>query len=50
LFYYKDARVHCEVLNIRAVAQTAGLKKAGGSGPLRRWPAYDRTLRTQQRA
>jgi hypothetical protein len=32
--YYKDARVHCEVLNIRAEARTAG-HQADGAGPHR---------------
>jgi hypothetical protein len=36
--YYKDARVHCEVLNIRAGTRTAG-RKADGTGPhMRYWP------------
>ena len=46
--YYKDARVHCEVLNIRAEARSAG-RQADGAGP-RKVRSYDRNLRTQQRA
>src|SRR5215210_3531925 len=47
--YYKDARVHCEVLNIRAGTRSAGHRptvpvRTQGLG------RYDRNLRTQQRA
>ena len=46
--YYKDARVHCEVLKMRAVAgRCAGHRFRSAGRPV----AYcDRTLRTQQRA
>ena len=47
--YYKDARVHCEVLNIRAGARSAG-HQADGSGPHKEAWSDDRNLRTQQRA
>ena len=47
--YYKDARVHCEVLKMRAVAGRC----TGHRSPVH-WKAKlricDRTLRTQQRA
>ena len=46
--YYKDARVHCEVLNIRAVTQ-ARRQEATGSGP-RKIGCCNRNFRTQQRA
>ena len=46
--YYKDARVHCEVLKMRAVA---GRHSGRVSGPQRcQLRMCDRTLRTQQRA
>ena len=32
--YYKDARVHCEVLNIRAVSRARHHREVAGSGPL----------------
>ena len=57
LLYYKDARVHCEVLNTRAAAQTNHPKMAGtesaqkdGCTPSSGEPGGDRTFRTQQRA
>ena len=31
--YYKDARVHCEVLNIRAVSRPASSQRRAGIGP-----------------
>jgi hypothetical protein len=53
-YYYKDARVHCEVLNIRAETKTPSKPREDP------WPAkkaatrthvpHDRTFRTQQRA
>jgi hypothetical protein len=57
LLYYKDARVHCEVLKIRAGHQTSN-PKALKPGPQRRPPqpppptgsrSHDRIFRTQQR-
>ena len=32
-YYYKDARVHCEVLNIRAVSRPASSQGRAGIGP-----------------
>ena len=47
--YYKDARVHCEVLNIRAVTRTQR-QAATGSGPQKIDCQRNRNFRTQQRA
>jgi hypothetical protein len=47
--YYKDARVHCEVLKMRAASRPALVS----AGSRLRWKVScicDRTLRTQQRA
>jgi hypothetical protein len=47
--YYKDARVHCEVLKMRAASRLALVS----AGHRLRWKVSckcDRTLRTQQRA
>jgi hypothetical protein len=48
--YYKDARVHCEVLNIRAAARSAGHQGRQHRSAERCVVAHDRNLRTQQRA
>ena len=47
--YYKDARVHCEVLNIRAEARSAG-HEGRQHRSAQRWSHCDRNLRAQQRA
>jgi hypothetical protein len=47
--YYKDARVHCEVLNIRAEARSAG-HEGRQHRSAQRWSHSDRNLRAQQRA
>jgi hypothetical protein len=46
--YYKDARVHCEVLKMRAAA--GATRQTPDSRPLEGQLLCDRTLRTQQRA
>ncbi len=47
--YYKDARVHCEVLNIRAEARVTRRRRRRSRSALK--PGrHDRNLRTQQRA
>ena len=49
LLYYKDARVHCEVLKVRAVQRAHPLRGWAGS-PREDSSTCDRTFRTQQRA
>jgi hypothetical protein len=48
--YYKDARVHCEVLNIRAEARSAGPERPTIPVRIQGVGRCDRNLRTQQRA
>jgi hypothetical protein len=50
--YYKDARVHCEVLKMRAANGPALFCSLGRRSPIRSKVSCvsDRTLRTQQRA
>ena len=51
LLFYKDARVHCEVLKIRASPKRPGACASGRDGRFRRFVAFrNRTLRAQQRA
>jgi hypothetical protein len=48
--YYKDARVHCEVLNIRAVSRASGLETLELRSAVKPAADSNRNFRTQQRA